>query len=524
VRAVIYCRVSDPKQEREGTSLDTQEAACRAHVAEQGYALLGVYREVYTGAVFAERPQLGRVRDLIERHAVDRVVVHHSDRFGRDPDDRVFLRVEAKRKGVVYESVTDPMEDTDEGRLVDYIAGYAAKVERRQIRERAMRGTRARAEKGLLLAGPRPPYGYRFRPDTNKGALDVDPVTGPVVQRIFREVVEGRSLRKIAAGLSASGIPTPTGRRPNWDRSTIYTFMQDRRYTGEARALRFHAERTPHRHGRYVFQRDDEDTVLLPDGTIPALIDAETFAVAQERLKRNKVQSARRNSTPEAWLLRAGFAKCGYCGRNLRVARDHANKHPTYRCQTTGEANRECPTFSIYASVLDGAVWSRVTAILRDPPLIAREAARLQEHDPTAADLDVLDRGIAEVARRLANLTRRLSDVDDDGAAAPLMVELRALAARKRTLEAEREAVQGRRSAWEAARRQLAGVEEWCRRVAANLDAMTYAEKRLALEALGVGVKLYRKDHAPRWVITAAIPAEPGTTLSGTAVASPTAR
>jgi hypothetical protein len=35
---------------------------------------------------------------------------------------------------------------------------------------------------------------------------------------------------------------------------------------------------------------------------------------------------------------------------------------------------------------------------------------------------------------------------------------------------------------------------------------LTYAEKRLALEALNVRVRLYRTDHEPRYEITASIP------------------
>src|SRR5215211_6288148 len=48
-RVAIYCRVSSPGQE-DNSSLDTQEAACRAHAAEQGWTVVGVYREVHTGA------------------------------------------------------------------------------------------------------------------------------------------------------------------------------------------------------------------------------------------------------------------------------------------------------------------------------------------------------------------------------------------------------------------------------------------------------------------------------------------
>ena len=37
MRAAIYCRVSTSAQEEDGTSLTTQEAACRKYASEHGY-------------------------------------------------------------------------------------------------------------------------------------------------------------------------------------------------------------------------------------------------------------------------------------------------------------------------------------------------------------------------------------------------------------------------------------------------------------------------------------------------------
>ena len=60
LRSAIYCRVSSELQEREGTSLETQEAACRRYAQEQGYTVTDhhVYRDVYSGAILHERPKL----------------------------------------------------------------------------------------------------------------------------------------------------------------------------------------------------------------------------------------------------------------------------------------------------------------------------------------------------------------------------------------------------------------------------------------------------------------------------------
>lgn len=41
---VIYCRVSTDAQEREGTSLDSQEADCRAYAAQQGWTVVAALR------------------------------------------------------------------------------------------------------------------------------------------------------------------------------------------------------------------------------------------------------------------------------------------------------------------------------------------------------------------------------------------------------------------------------------------------------------------------------------------------
>ena len=55
-------RVSTPGQEEEGTSLQTQEALCRAHAEQHGYAVdeNHVYRDVFTGTEWAPMKMMPR--------------------------------------------------------------------------------------------------------------------------------------------------------------------------------------------------------------------------------------------------------------------------------------------------------------------------------------------------------------------------------------------------------------------------------------------------------------------------------
>ncbi len=50
LRAIIYSRVSADAQERDGTSLDTQEHASQEYVAANGWMLLEAIRDTASGS------------------------------------------------------------------------------------------------------------------------------------------------------------------------------------------------------------------------------------------------------------------------------------------------------------------------------------------------------------------------------------------------------------------------------------------------------------------------------------------
>lgn len=56
---------------------------------------------------------------------------------------------------------------------------------------------------------------------------------------------------------------------------------------------------------------------------------------------------------------------------------------------------------------------------------------------------------------------------------------------------------------------RLGDIQAWCKRVAARLEGSPFEDKGLALDALTVQATVYRSDHSPRWVITAAVSLQP---------------
>src|SRR5687767_6050651 len=73
-RAVLYLRVSTARQETEGTSLQTQEAACRAFAADRGYRVVAVFSDVYTGEDIFNRPGMAHLRTLLWARGTDVVI------------------------------------------------------------------------------------------------------------------------------------------------------------------------------------------------------------------------------------------------------------------------------------------------------------------------------------------------------------------------------------------------------------------------------------------------------------------
>jgi site-specific DNA recombinase len=89
------------------------------------------------------------------------------------------------------------------------------------------------------------------------------------------------------------------------------------------------------------------------------------------------------------------------------------------------------------------------------------------------------------------------------------MTELELLASAKRTMDADRAELVRRLADAETDRTRVRTLTEWIATVSANLETLTYDERRIALEALGVRVRTHKPgatdEHGTpldRWEVT----------------------
>jgi site-specific DNA recombinase len=190
MRTIIYSRVSTDAQERDGTSLDSQETSCADFAASRGWHVVDCVRDAASGFTL-ERAGIERVRGMVRRGEADVVLAHAVDRLSRNQNQIGVLFDEASGAGVRLEFVTERFEDTAIGRFILAARAFVAEVEREKISERTTRGKTERARSGRIpQAAGKGIYGYIY--DEASGTRRLHPNQALIVGRVFEEFCDGQ--------------------------------------------------------------------------------------------------------------------------------------------------------------------------------------------------------------------------------------------------------------------------------------------------------------------------------------------
>src|SRR6266511_4093361 len=112
---------------REGYSIPAQAEACRRFIADQGWELADEYVERGESARSADRPQLqAMLARLADDPTIDCLVVHKLDRLARNLEDHAAVRAALRKAHVQLHSVTESLEDSASGKLVEGILASIA--------------------------------------------------------------------------------------------------------------------------------------------------------------------------------------------------------------------------------------------------------------------------------------------------------------------------------------------------------------------------------------------------------------
>jgi site-specific DNA recombinase len=421
--AAIYARVSSDRQKEEQT-IASQRAALLEYAKAQGYTVPSEWifqDEGYSGSVLV-RPSLERLRDLAGEGSIEVILVHSPDRLSRKYAYQVLLMEEFARHGVEIRFIHSPQVTTPEERLLVQLQGMIAEYERAQIAERTRRGKKHRAQSGLINVLCGAPYGYRYvkKSETSAAFYEVIEEQASVVRQVYRVYTEeGWSIGAIVRRLNGQGIPTRQRKSP-WERTTVWAMLRNPAYQGAAcfgkteRAERQKVTRLLRLRGGYSSrssankERPREQWIAI---AVPAIVNPESFALAQERLQQNKVFASRH--TKESTLLQ-GMLICKVCGHAYyrTSTRTSVRKLYYYRCLGSDDwrysKGRVCTNRPVRQDYLDDLVWREVIELLGNPDLVSKEMERrvrdLQESNPGRVRKEALSKEITRVQKGMDRL------------------------------------------------------------------------------------------------------------------------
>src|SRR4051812_24161004 len=122
MNAIIYCRVSS-KEQVEGTSLESQELACREYAARNHIDVLKIFIERGESAKFADRTQLLELLAFCRerKNVVQVLLVWKVDRLARNVGDHFNIKASLMKQNISVVSVTEPIDANPEGKLLETI-------------------------------------------------------------------------------------------------------------------------------------------------------------------------------------------------------------------------------------------------------------------------------------------------------------------------------------------------------------------------------------------------------------------
>jgi site-specific DNA recombinase len=318
-KAVIYCRVSSPKQVTEGHGLDSQETRCREYAKHKNYEVARVFHEEGITGKLLDRPQIQEMLAFLKQHKRQErhvVIIDDISRLARDIETHIALRASIQDAGGKLESPSIEFGDDSDSRLVEHLLASVAAHQREKNTEQGKNRMRARMMNGYWVFPPPPGYRYEKKDGHGKILVPDEPVAS-----IIAEALNGY----------ASGRFETQGE--------VKQFLDAQVNFPKGRDGEVHFQRIADLFSRVIYTGYIDCAIWdihLQPGKHEPLISYETFQKIQHRLHETGKAPARKDLRFDFPLR--GFVTCGCCGTPMTSgwSTGRNQKYPYYLCRQKG--------------------------------------------------------------------------------------------------------------------------------------------------------------------------------------------
>lgn len=318
MNGIIYGRVSS-KEQTEGTSLESQELACREYAREKNITILKTFIERGESAKFADRTQLLELIEFCRQNKgrIQVLLVWKVDRFARNVADHFNVKATLTKYGVRIVSVTEPIDTKPEGKLMETILAGFAQFDNDIRAMRTVQGMKRKLQEGIFPW--KPPLGYKSMTTSGEKKTERDRPDHPLfglLQKIWQEFGTGAYTKAdVQRLMNSRGIVTRKGR-------SISAQSLDNLF------------RNPYYAGVLADPWSGEEY----EGKHIPMVSREEFAKIQQIVGGRNRSIPHQKTRPEFPLR--GLVRCGNCLRHLTgsFCRGRSRRYPYYNCHS-----KSCP-------------------------------------------------------------------------------------------------------------------------------------------------------------------------------------
>ena len=185
------------------------------------------------------------------------------------------------------------------------------------------------------------------------------PEEAEIVRRIYRAYLEGKSPSYIARQLSASGIPSPSG-KANWRPETVKSILTNEKYKGDAVLQKtFCVDFLT----KKFKANEGEVPQYYVENSHPAIIEPEVFDMVQAEIRR-RGQSGRRYYTPHCFSGRIFCDECGSVYGSKVWNSSSKYRSQVWQCNGKHYGGQHCSTPPIRTETLEEAFVLAVNRVL----------------------------------------------------------------------------------------------------------------------------------------------------------------
>ncbi len=308
--AAVYIRVSTEDQAREGFSLGEQKEKLLQLCAFKGYEVFKIYEDAGISAKDMEhRPAFQEMLSDMKKGKINYIVAYKLNRVTRSVRDlEELISVLEQYNCFLVCDRDDVNTSTANGRFFVRMLTVLSQLEIEIVSERTKFGLNGAIKSGHLPGV----LALGYKKDGNKKTI-IDETTKPVIERIFKMYLEGKSFQQISNIFNEEELLKPK----KWKDTTIQKIIDNKIYMGDYEQFK-----------RIAKNKQIEPVVYM--NVVEPIIPRAVWEECQHQKEKNQ-----RTYTRDRVYLFFQKIKCPTCGRIMKCkgSGGKKKKYMYYNCE-----------------------------------------------------------------------------------------------------------------------------------------------------------------------------------------------